>query len=450
LLKAPDPYFDGHLQMNRIKPKSAAKRYSIEEFGAIGNAARLNTSAIQKAIDRVAAAGGGTLVVPKGVFRTGAVFLKSGVNLHFSRGAVLQGSTNIRDYPRRSTRIEGHTEPWCPAIINADGIDHLCITGPGMIRGGGRPFWDAFWNRYNADHGTKNLDVYRPRNILLENCNDVLVQGIRSRDSGFWNLHLFRCRCVRIEGVDIRAPYPSPSTDGVDVDSCQHVEILNCHISVNDDCVAIKGNKGPFAAAMTEIPPVEHVRVRGCTFGFGHGVLTLGSEACVVRDVVVENCTVRHSACAKETNVVARLKLRPDTPQHYENIHWRNIRVEGRCELVAIKAWTQYFDLKGQPAPKQVVKNISISNVKGRLAHFGTISGPKAATVSEVRLENIDVRYMASRNGRGKPTPPVVLRADKLRLKNVKVNGRKLVPSREAAAVAAFTFPGDERYAKAL
>jgi alpha-L-rhamnosidase len=169
-----------------------------------------------------------------------------------------------------------------------------------------------------------------------------------------------------------------------------------------------------------------------------------------VRDVVVEDCTVRHPARAKETNVVARLKLRPDTPQHYENIHWRNIRVEGRCELVAIKAWTQYFDLQGRPAPKQVVKNISISNVKGRLAHFGEINGPKAATVSNVRLENIDVRCMASGKGRSKQTPGVVLRADRLRLKNVKVNGRKLVPSRQAAAAAAFSFPGDEQYAKAL
>jgi len=436
--------------MNSIKSKAAAKRYNIADFGAIGDGKGLNTRAIQKAIDHVAATGGGTVVVPRGVFRTGAVFLKSGVNLHLSRGAVLQGSTNTRDYPRRETRIEGHTEPWCPAIVNASRIDHLSITGRGMIRGGGKPFWDAFWNRYNADHTTKNLDVYRPRNIFLEDCNDVLVQGIRLRDSGFWNLHLFRCRHVKIEGVDIRAPYPSPSTDGVDVDSCQHVEITDCHISVNDDCVAIKGNKGPFAAAMTEIPPVEHVRVRRCTFGFGHGVLTLGSEACVVRDVVVEDCTVRHAARAKETNVVARLKLRPDTPQHYENIHWRNIRVEGCCELVAIKAWTQYFDLKGQPSPKQVVKNISISNVRGRLAHFGEISGPKTATVSTVRLENIDVRYMASRKGTSKQTRPVVLRADKLRLKNVKVNGKKLVPSREEAAVAAFAYPGDEQYAKAL
>jgi alpha-L-rhamnosidase len=436
--------------MKTAESKAPARPYNIAEFGAIGDSTRINTRVIQKLIDKISISGGGVMVVPRGIFRTGALFLKSGVNLHLSRGAVLQGSTDIADYPRRPTRIEGHTEPWCPAIINAGGIDHLRITGPGAIRGGGKPFWDAFWNRYNADHTTKNLDVYRPRNIFLEDCNDVLVRGIRLRDSGFWNLHLFRCRHVKIEGVDIRAPYPSPSTDGVDVDSSQHVEIVDCHISVNDDCIAIKGNKGPFAASMKEIPPVEHVRVRRCTFGFGHGVLTLGSEACVVRDVLVEDCTVKHAANAKETNVVARLKLRPDTPQHYEDIHWRNIRVEGCCELVAIKAWTQYFDLKGQPAPRQLVKNISISNVKGRLAHFGVISGPKEATVSNVRLENINVRYMGTGKEKNKQTPPVVLRADKLRLKNVKVNGKKLIPSHEAAAVAAFTYPGDEQYAKAL
>jgi alpha-L-rhamnosidase len=436
-----------------MKPKTptpSPARYNLLKFGAAPDPTRLNTAAIQSAIDHIASSGGGTLIVPRGLFLTGALFLKPAVHLHLSAGAVLQGSTDVADYPRRDTRIEGHTEPWCPAILNASGIDHLRITGPGTIRGGGKPFWDAFWNRYHADHTTKNLDVYRPRNIFLEDCTNVLIQGIRLRDSGFWNLHLFRCQHVKIEGVDIRAPYPSPSTDGIDVDSSRHVEIVNCHISVNDDCIAIKGNKGPFAASQPDIPPVEHVRIHRCTFGFGHGVLTLGSEACVVRDVVVENCTVRHAARAKETNVVARLKLRPDTPQHYENIHWRNIKVEGCCELIAIKAWTQYFDLKGQPAPIQVVKNISMSNVKGRLAHFGEIAGPKAATVSNIRLENINVRYMSDKKGTTNPTPPVVLRADKLRLNNVKVNGKKLIPARDATTVAAFVYPGDENYAKAL
>ena len=406
--------------MKRTKPEIGPDRLSILDTGAVGDGKTLCTRAIQRAIDRLSRSGG-TVVVPKGVFLTGAVHLKPGVNLHIARGGILQGSTNVKHYSRTPTRIEGHTEPWCPAIVNAISCDHLRITGAGMIRGGGRPFWDSFWNRYLADNSTRNLDVYRPRNIFIQDCRDVLVSGIRLRDSGFWNLHFFRCRNVTVRGVDIRAPYPSPSTDGIDIDSCRDVLIYGCHISVNDDSIAIKGNKGPFAAKLADIPPVEHVRIINCTFGFGHGVLTLGSEACVVRDVVVENCRVKHSPTARESNVLARLKLRPDTPQLYQDIHWRNIHVEGRCELIAIKAWTQYYDLKGQPPPRQLVENITISNVTGTVAAFGEINGPPKSTVRNITIQNVKLRG----SGSGKP-PPVVLRASNLKLTNVSVNGRSV------------------------
>jgi alpha-L-rhamnosidase len=422
----------------KIKKRNVDReRLIILHTGAIPGGKILCTRAIQRAIDRLSRSGGGTVVVPKGVFLTGAIHLKPGVNLHIDRGGVLQGSTNVKHYPRTPTRIEGHTEPWCPAIVNASGIDHLRITGPGMIRGGGRPFWDAFWSRYNADHSTKNLDVYRPRNIFIQDCNDVLVSGIRLRDSGFWNLHLFRCQNARVRNVDIRAPYPSPSTDGIDVDSCRYVLIEGCHISVNDDCVAIKGNKGPFAATMADIPPVEHVRVIDCTFGFGHGVLTLGSEACVVRDVVVENCRVKHSPTARETNVLARLKLRPDTPQHYQDIHWRNIHVEGRCELLAIKAWTQYYDLKGQPPPSQTVENITISDVTGTVADFGEINGPPKSTVRNITIQNVKLRCPDAGT-----SPTAGLRAENLKLKNVRVNGRPLRRRKPATPFSRYTGSG--------
>jgi alpha-L-rhamnosidase len=407
------------LAVTRRAP-SPQQTLKITATGAVGDGKTLNTIAIQDAIDRLVATGG-LLVIPRGVFRTGALYLKPGVNLHISGGGVLQGSVDVADYPRIDTRIEGHTEPWCPAIINAIGCDHLRITGRGMIRGGGKPFWDAFWNTYNADNSTKNLDVYRPRNMLIQDSRDVHISGLRLRDSGFWNLHLFRCRDVAVENLDIRAPYPSPSTDGIDVDSSQDVRITRCHISVNDDCVAIKGNKGPLADKIADIPAVKHVRISHCTFGFGHGVVTLGSEACHVSDVIVENCSVKHSATAPETSVIVRLKLRPDTPQYYHDIHWRNIKVQGRCELVAAKAWTQYFDLKGLPAPTQRVENLTITNVTGTLADFGEITGPENARVSNVRIENVNVRYLDR-----KARPTVTLRAAKLKIKNVKINGRAI------------------------
>src|SRR6476661_951277 len=123
---------------------AAERRVVITSTGAVGNGTTLNTRAIQAAIDQLAGQGGGTLVVPAGKFLTGAIFLKPGVHLHLEKDAVLLGSARIDDYPPMPTRIEGHTQVWRPALVNADKCDGLHLTGGGTIRGGGKPYWDAF------------------------------------------------------------------------------------------------------------------------------------------------------------------------------------------------------------------------------------------------------------------------------------------------------------------
>ena len=123
---------------------AASSLVSIIDLGAVGDGQTLNTKVIQAAIDRVAAQSGGTVTIPKGVFLSGAVFLKPGVNLHLDEGAVLKGSTNIEDYPKTRTRIEGHFEEWIPALVNAKECDHVRIEGAGTLDGSGQPFWDLF------------------------------------------------------------------------------------------------------------------------------------------------------------------------------------------------------------------------------------------------------------------------------------------------------------------
>jgi alpha-L-rhamnosidase len=158
--------------------RADAHRSVITDHGAIGDGTNLNTEAIQKTIDQVAALGGGTVIIPEGVFLSGAIFLKAGVSLHLDRNAVLKGSTNVSDYPRMMTRIEGHFQPWLPALVNADKVDHLRITGEGTLDGSGKPFWDEFRRRVRADRTTKNLDVEWPRLVFIENSQDVQISGI--------------------------------------------------------------------------------------------------------------------------------------------------------------------------------------------------------------------------------------------------------------------------------
>jgi alpha-L-rhamnosidase len=387
---------------------------SIADSGAVPDGKTLDTKAIQAAIDEVDGHGGGTVIVPPGSYLTGALFLKPKVELMIEAGAVLLGSTNIADYPAMPTRIEGHTQVWRPAIINASGCDHLRITGSGTIQGGGQPYWDAYRAAVKANPKTKNLDVDRPRNMFIEDSKDVLISGISLRDSGFWNIHLYRCMDVTVEGVDIRAGGHSPSTDGIDVDSCQDVTIRGCYISVNDDDIALKGTKGPLADKDTGSPAVEHIRVSDCTFGHGGGILTLGSEATHVRDVIVENCKIEGT----ESNHVLTIKLRPDTPQHYEDIHVRNIVDDAPGTLINLAPWTQYFDLDGHAPPSQLVENVSISNVTGSTTGFGRIDGPANSVVRDITLKDIDLKVT-------KPGA-VIKNVQGLKVDDVKINGTPL------------------------
>jgi alpha-L-rhamnosidase len=395
-----------------IPSTAAAKQLSVVTAGAIGDGLTLNTVAIQKAIDSLATNGGGTLVIPKGEFLSGAIYLKPGVNLRLNPGAVLKGSTNIADYPEQMTRIEGHFEVWIPALLNASNVDHLRITGEGTIAGGGQPFWDEFWKARMANRLVTNLAVKRPRNIYIQDSKDVQVSGISLRESGFWNIHLFRCTDVLVKNVDIRTPLRSPSTDGIDVDACQKVAIKGCYISVDDDNIGLKGNKGTFALDDKTVPPVEHIRISGCTFGLGNSALTLGSENTRVRDVVIEDCKLTGT----NKNCVLKLKLRPDTEQHYENITARNITVQNpNVQLVSIQGWTQFFDLQGKPAPSQWVSNVTLANITGTLHDFGRVDGPAKSTVDNLTFKNINIALT---------NPAVVTRSVKnLKFTKVKING---------------------------
>jgi polygalacturonase len=367
---------------------------SVTDFGAVADGAAINTNAIQATIDHLAASGGGTVVVPPGVFVSGALFLKPKVNLRLQKGAVLKCSTDMANFPVQRTRIEGHFEnKFNPALINANGCDGLHISGEGTLDGAGRPIWDLFWKLRNAAPDPRNfpnIGVPRARMALIEGSRGVTIEGITFKDSQFWNLHLYRCEDVLVRQTRFEVPddyKQAPSTDGIDVDSCRRVTIDGCYFSVTDDCIAAKGSKGPYAIEDQDSPPVEHLRVRNCVYKRGGGVLTLGSEATIVRDVIVEHCKVIGDVG------VAVLKLRPDTPQRYENILFRDITLNSSGgAIVSVRPWSQYANLQGEAPPKSVVRNLSMVGFKGRLGSFGTIRpNPGQTMISDITFKDFDV-----------------------------------------------------------
>lgn len=375
--------------------RASSREASITDFGAVADDATINTKAIQATIDHLAASGGGTVFVPQGTFVSGALFFKPKVNLHLDKGAVLKCSTDVTaNFPPQRTRIEGHFEnSFNPALINAKNCDGLHISGEGTLDGAGLPIWDLFWKLRAASPNPgnfPNIGIPRARMALIESSRGVTVEGITFKDSQFWNLHLYKCQDVLVRQARFQVPddyRQAPSTDGIDVDSCQKVTVDGCYFTVTDDCIALKGSKGPHAAEDTDSPPVEHLRVRNCTYKRGGGVLTLGSEATIVRDVVVEHCNVIGNVN------VATLKLRPDTPQHYEDISFRDITLNASGgTIVSIRPWSQYFNLQGEAPPKSVVRNVSMAGFKGTLGSFGTIKpNPGQTTISDITFKDFDV-----------------------------------------------------------
>jgi alpha-L-rhamnosidase len=423
---------------------AAANKINIKDAGAVADGKTLNTAIIQKAIDDLAAKGGGTLVIPPGkpvaadapppvpqtnsteildgAFLSGALFLKPGVHVHLEKGAILKGSTDIQQFPITETRIEGKVQQWVPALINAVECNNLRIDGEGVLDGSGTPYYAAFRNAAREGRPTTNLGTPRPRLLFISKSNNVVVSGLNLFNSGFWNLHVYRCQNVTIDGLNISAPAGSPSTDGIDIDSSQWVTIKNSSVSNNDDCIALKGTKGVDARDDKDSPPVEHIRVENCKFTMGGSVVTCGSEATFVRDVRVENCTVA-GPNTRGINVL-RLKLRTDTPQVYEDIHYNNITLDGVGTLINVSPWTQYETIPpGRERPTHTVRNITLRNIKGTFGTFGAMNPVRVNnavidTIEKVTLENIDLRFTNNGN-------PGLQFVKELTVKNVKINGNE-------------------------
>lgn len=334
--------------------------FVITSYGAVADSTIVQTSAIQKTID-AAAVSGGTVVIPKGVWLSGALFFKPGTHLMLEDGAVLKGSTDVADFPDIPVHIEGVLQPYVSALINADRCDGFSISGSGILNGNGLPYWKAFWARRKENPACTNLEVRRPRMIGISNSSDIKIEGIHLRDAAFWNIHLYKCRNIEVCNIDVYAPEKpvrAPSSDGIDLDACENVHIKGCSFASCDDLIAIKGGKGPWADTDPDNGPVLNVLVEECHFGHGPGALVFGSECVRAENIVMRNCTV------KGTDRLVWLKMRPDTPQRYSHILVEN--VNGKVKYaIFVKPWTQFFDLKGrEDIPKSYASDVVIRNCK--------------------------------------------------------------------------------------
>lgn len=372
----------------KVDVNTLGKRYVVTDYGVTNDSTLVQTAALQAVIDCAGNDGGGVVVVPKGTFLSGALFFRPKTHLLVEEGGKLKGSEYIADFPILETRIEGQTCQYFAALVNADGLDGFTIAGKGTIDGNGYHYWEEFWIRRKWNPQCTNKDEQRPRLVYISNSSNVTVQDVRLQNSPFWTNHLYRCHHVRYLDCHIYAPttgVKAPSSDAIDIDVCHDVLVDGCYMSVNDDAVAIKGGKGTWADKVPENGPNYNILIQNCTYGVVHGCLTLGSESVYDKNIVLRNIKVSNA------NRVLWLKMRPDTPQHYEYVTVENITGTTGSFLV-VRPWTQFFKPEQRDdMPLSQCNNIVMRNIKMQCKNFFDVGTSDKYRLSGFTFQNIDV-----------------------------------------------------------
>jgi exo-poly-alpha-galacturonosidase len=364
------------------------RRYVITAHGALGDGITLNTRAIQATIDRCAIDGGGAVVVPKGIFLSGSIFLKQGVKLLVENDGVLRGSVDPGSFPQIPTRWEGVEREWTAALVNAIDLTGVEIAGEGTIDGQG-PVW---WERYprlrsqatatDAPTLADTLGRGKPRLIAVQGCRGVRVAGLRLRNHASWCVHVLYSEDVVIEDLEIRAAHTIPSSDGIDVDSCRHVRIARCDIDVNDDCITIKSGKDEDGLRVNR--PSEDIVIERCRLGYGHGGVAMGSETSGgIRNVIVRDCVVEADNWA-----AIRFKTQPSRGGVVEKVTFRDIKLRGARQAFEFNMRWRMVPPVAPPAKAlPVFRDIQLINITGTVDSLGVLAGLKDSPIENVTFE---------------------------------------------------------------
>ncbi len=324
------------------------------------------------------------MVVPPGVFLTGAIHLKSKVNLFLSKGAVLRFSTDPAMYlPAVFTRWEGVECMNYSALIYAYEQENIAVTGEGVLDGqasrenwwrwkGGDPSCDQKAGRKRlfdlGERGTPVVerifgqgDFLRPNFFQPYKCRNVLVQGVTFKDSPMWFLHPVLCRNVTVDGVTVVGK--GPNNDGCDPESCIDVLIKDCRFDTGDDCIAIKSGRNNDGRRINV--PSANLVIQGCSMKDGHGGVVIGSEISGgVRNVFAEECLM------DSPNLERALRIKTNAVRGglLENIYMRNVKV-GEVSDAVVKV-DFYYEEGDAGEHDPVLRNVVVQKVESRKSRF--------------------------------------------------------------------------------
>jgi polygalacturonase len=409
----------------RIHPPTFPNQdFNITGYGAKGDGVTDCTEAFRRAIQECFNADGGRVVVPPGVFLTGAIHLKSNVNLYLAKGATIRFSTEPKKYlPVVFTRYECTEVMNYSPLIYAFEQENIAITGEGTLDGQGDA-WHSWKSKADANKlvkmGEDGVPVaqrvfgeghfLRPNFVQPMRCKNVLIEGVRIINSPMWVLHPLYSTNVTVRGVTVDTT--GPNTDGCDPDSCSDVWIKDCKFSDGDDCIAVKSGRDADGRRVNI--PCQNLVIQNCTFAAGHGGVALGSEtAGGLRWLFAENCQFD----SPDLDMAMRFKTNPARGGYIENIYLRN------CTVKTAKFGIHMTQRYGSSGAMQGSERPPIKDIDIRDCTFGTLT--KAPIFiegydSSLKITDVTIANCVFESTKNKST---VTNASRIFLSNVKNSG---------------------------
>lgn len=396
-------------------PKIAERQFLITSFGAKTTAtAAQNQKAINRVISLVSKKGGGKVIIPKGTWNTGAIELKSHVNLVLEEGATLHFAFEPKLYPLVRTSWEGLAcWNYSPCIYAYKATD-IAITGKGTIDGCGNndTFWQ--WNgspRFGYKEGvtkesqklgsrSKLLKMaedgvpfderkfgmgygLRPQLVNMVHCERILIKDVKMINSPFWVIHPLLSKNITVDGVYVWNE--GPNGDGCDPEACENVLIQNCVFHTGDDCIAIKSGRNNDGRLWNQ--PSKNIIIRNCKMEDGHGGVVIGSEisgGC--ENVYAENCVMDSPHLER----ILRIKTNNCRGGQVQNINMRNV-VVGQCKEAVVKINLDYerkeICYRGF---EPIVNNVNVENVTCQKSDYGVliIGRDSLENVYDINIKN--------------------------------------------------------------
>ena len=379
---------------------------AITDRGAVGDGRTVNTAVIQQVIDSVAAAGGGTVAIPPGIFLTGTLCLRSNIDLRIEPGGVLKGTEMLDAYQYRGRRV---------GLLFTEDARNVSISGGGTIDGNGDSFMDltrakslehagTAWTRqrerFREVQGGVGDGPVVPKDrpyqmVIFSGCSGVTVRGVTITNSPFWTLHFADCDGVTVSGVRIWCNLLVPNNDGVDFTSCSNVVMSDCDIRTGDDCIVVTGYSHHFdlPGYRDQKHPCENITVSNCLLQSRSAAIRIGGfDQNPMRNMTFSNITI--------TNSNRGIGLFVRDQGGIENILFTNIIIETRLHTGDWWGNGEPIHLSAVRLTKDVplgrIRNVKFQNVVCRGESGMILYGSDESVIEDVAFDNVTFRVTES------------------------------------------------------